>query len=269
MRNIRIYKDNLREHILRSLFFSNTVIFIGVGILIAVIIFLFFQFILHHFELGLFAMTVFTAEVCLALIVTIPIENQTIVSLLPRIYTFITSKRNYDMKDLDTTTSNFSIVSNYLKHKQELLAVFEIQPYDIALLNEEDREHFYHQVKMMLHTLPKQVQLVVRKETAKISDYQSHFFSIYKNAEEKQEKLITDYIEDISHIVATGKFQIMKYYAIFSAPLSSNKELDFAEAVKNLHDQSIRFITSLNTINITVSQLQKDDLIVYCKSQLQ
>ncbi len=269
MKSVRIYKDNLREHILRSLFFSNNVIFLGVGLVIAVIIFLIYHSILHHFQIGLFAMTVFTAEICLALIATIQIENQPIVSMIPRAFGFTISKKHYGMKDLDTTTSNFSIVGNHMKRKKELIAIFEIKPYDIALLNEEDREHFYHQVQMMLHTLPKQVQLVVRKETAKVADYQSHFFSIYKNADKKREQLITEYVEDISELLNTDKFQVMKYYAIFSSPLPSAKETHFVEAVKNLHDQSIRFITSLSTINITVSQLQNEELVAYCKSQLQ
>ncbi len=269
MKSVRIYKDNLREHILRSLFFSNNVIFLGAGIVIAVVTFLIFHFVLHSFQIGLFVMTVFTSEICLALITTIQIENQTIVSLIPRVCGFATTKKQYEMKDLDASTSNFTIIGNAIKHKQELIAIFEIQPYDIALLNEEDRDHFYHQVKMMLHTLPKHVQLIVRKETAKVSDYHNHFFSMYKGAEKKQEKLIAQYVNDISSLVETGKFQIMKYYAVFSAPLPTDKETHFVDAQKSLHDQSIRFITSLGALHINVTQLQKEDLIAYCKSQLQ
>lgn len=269
MKTVRIYKNNLRENILRSLFFSNNVIFFGVGLAVAILIFLVFKFVFHSFQLGPFIMSVFVTEVCLALITIIQVDNQPIVSMIPRALLFMVSRKQYGMKDLDKTTSDFAVVGSYIKHKKQLIAVYEIQPYDIALLNEEDREQFYHQIKMMLHTLPRKLQLVVRKEIAKIKDYQKHFFSIYKQAHKKREQLIFNYIEDISHLVETERFQIMKYYAVFSSPLHPSSKDAFEKAAKDLHDQGMRFSVALNATNIHVQQLQNDELVAYCKSQLQ
>ena len=37
-------------------------------------------------------------------------------------------------------TSDFTVTDNYIKRKKRLIAVYEIRPYDIALLNDEDRD---------------------------------------------------------------------------------------------------------------------------------
>ena len=224
MRTIRVYKDNVREHILRSLFFTDTVLFVGIGLILAILIFVFYKFVLHSFQYGLYLSTVFIFELFYALVATLKIDNQPIYKVIPRAITYKASKKQYSMKELDTSTSDFKIIDNYIVRKKRLIVVYEIRPFDIALLNEEDREQFYFKIKTMLHTLPGKVQLIVRKEIAKPLDYQDHFFSLYKDAEPKREKLIESYVNDITKLLDLGKFQMVKYYAVFSTPLSSAKK---------------------------------------------
>lgn len=269
MKTVRIYKDNLREHILRSLFLSDSAIFLGGGILIAVTQFIFFNYVLHFFQLGLFLMSVFIAEVIFALVATLRIEQQSLYKILPRAFLFGVSRKKHQREGLETSTGDFSVQNNYLVRRKKLVAVYEVEPYDIALLNDAEREAFYHHIKVALHTLPSQVQLIVKKEKAEVKDYQKHFFSLYKDTERKREPLIASYIHDMSSLVESGKLQIVKYYCVFSTSLSSSKEDHFVQSTKKLNDMGIRFATALQGSHIAMRQLQHEELIAFCKGELQ
>jgi len=257
----------MREHIFRSLFFTDTVIFLGIGLFLAIGIFILYKFILHEFYYGLFFSTVFIAELFYGIIATVKIENQSIYKVIPRAIIHNATKKQYAMKELDKTTSDFAITDNYIKRKKRLIVVYEIRPFDIALLNEEDREQFYNKIKTTLHTLPGKVQLIVRKEIAKPSDYQDHFFSIYKDSLPNRENLIDNYVRDITNLLSIGKFQMVKYYAVFSTPIISTKEDDFVKACKRLYDMGIRFASGLELAQITARQLSKEELVEYFQSQ--
>lgn len=267
MKTVRIYKDNVREHILKSLFFSDSVLFIGGGLLIALSDFLLFKFGLHFFDLGAYLMTVFLFELGFALIATVKIEGQPLHKLIPRAIVFNITKKKEDLPKLEKTTGDFSVIDGYIRRKNSLIAMYEIEPFDIALLNEEDRDQFYHHIKMMLHTLPGAIQFIAKKEIAVTQDYQKHFFSLYKDSLPTRENLIADYLTDMTDIVNTGKFQVMKYYAILSTKLHSNDEIQFQNAVKLLYDQGARINSSLSQAHVTLHQLSKEELITYCKKQ--
>ena len=267
MKTVRVYKDNMREHIFRSLFFTDTVIFLSIGLFLAISIFIFYKFILHEFYYGLYFSTVLVIEIFYAMLATVKIENQSIYKVIPRALIHSTSKKQYATKELDKTTSDFTITDNYIKRKKRLIAVYEIRPFDIALLNEEDREQFYNKIKTTLHTLPGKVQLLVRKEIAKPADYQEHFFSIYRDSLPNREHLIDNYVHDITNLLNIGKFQMVKYYAVFSTPLVSSKEDEFVKACKRLYDMGIRFSGGLELAQITTRQLTKKELVTYFQSQ--
>lgn len=268
MKAVRIYKDNFREHILRTLFFNDTAIFLSVGVFLAVVTFSFYQFVFHYFQWGPYLMTVFVLEVFFALAATVQIDNQSIYKLIPRAVTFNSSKKKLRQDDLTESTSDFTVTGDYINRKKKLIAVFRIEPFDIALLNDEDREQFYHHIKMMLHTLPAKMQLIVRKEKANPLDYQKHFFSVYKQADKDKEDLIDEYIDDLTDLIDSEQFFVMKYYAVFSTTLQSEKETHFFEATKRLSDISTRFSSSLTAANVTTAQLQHEALVSFCKSQL-
>lgn len=268
MRTVRIYKDNLREHMLRSMFLTDTVIFFGGAAFIAVGEFVFFHFVLHFFQTGIYLMSVLVAELLFILFATLRVENQPLYTLIPRAIVFSSAKKQYRKKDLESSTADFKVQGNYIIRKKTLISIYEIEPFDIALLNDEDKEQFYQHIKMALHTLPKQIQLIVRKETATIGDYQKHFFSLYKTAEANKELLIGSYIDDLSALIGTGKLQVVKYYAIFSTHLASQKETNVVEAAKRLQDIAIRFTATLQGTHISVQQLEHDELVAFCKSQL-
>ncbi len=265
MRTIQVYKDNLREHIFRTMFFSDTVLFFGFGILLALSITLLFQLVLHITDVGLTLSTIFLMELFYAVIVTLKVDKQPLYKIIPRGINFSISQKKFTQNELKKTTGDFTIIGDYILYKNRLIAIFEIKPFDIALLNEEERERYYAHIKTMLHTLPGKIQLISRKEKASVEDYHNHFFSLYDTASVKLNGLIEEYIKDLSTVIELNEFQIMKYYAVFSTPLGSNTDENFVLASQRLTDMGIRFSGSLALEKIYTVQLKNKKLVTYFK----
>lgn len=268
MRPVRIYKDNIREHILRSLFFTDTMIFICGAAICAGLLWITFNNILHFFQWGAYISSVIVTEVFFFVFITQRIENQPIYRIFPRAIIHIGSKKKYRHKELPSPLTDFSVVDTYILRRNELIAIFSVEPFDIALLNNEDREHFYQSMKQMIHTLPGKMQIIVRKEKAKVSDYSKHFFSIYEQSEKKREGLINSYITDLSRLIETDQFLIVKYYAVFSTSVNPNMPQSMIDAKQKLLDMGNRLSSALSSCNIHIKQLSEEQLIEFCKTQL-
>jgi len=267
MRAVRIYKDNLREHIFRTMFFTDTVVFLSLGLAIAVSVFLFYKFVLNINQLGLIVSTTFLAELFYALVATLKIEHQPLYKIVPRAVSFGFSKKQFTTDELGKTTGDFKVTGNYISRKKKLIAIYEIRPFDIALLNDEERERYYSHIKTVLHTLPMRVQLISRKEIATIDDYHEHFYSLYETANEKVNWLIESYIKDLSNLIESNDFQLMKYYAVFSTPLLGQSDKSFMEAAQKLEDMERRFSGGLALERIQTIQLNNKQLVTYFQNQ--
>ncbi len=86
MKKVRIYKDNIREHILRSLLFTDTVIFIGGAAIIAILIYVLYGKVAPKFDWGIFISITLVTEILFLGAITFKIDNQPIFKLIPRIY---------------------------------------------------------------------------------------------------------------------------------------------------------------------------------------
>ncbi len=267
MRTIRVYKDNLREHIFRTMFFTDTVVFLMLGIAIAVSVLLFYRLVLGINQPGIIVSTIFLLELFYALVATLKIDHQPLYKIVPRAVSFSFSKKQFTTNELGKTTGDFKITGNYINRKKKLIAVYEIRPFDIALLNNEERERYYNHIKTVLHTLPMRVQLISRKETATVNDYHEHFYSLYETANEKVNWLIESYIKDLSNLIETNDFQIMKYYAVFSTPLMGQGDKGFMEAAQKLEDMERRFSSGLALERIQTLQLNNKQLVAYFQNQ--
>lgn len=84
MRTVQVYKDNLREHMFRTMFFTDTVLFAGIGILLAMAIGFIYQFVLHITDFGLIAATIFLVELFYAVVATLKIDKQPLYKIIPR-----------------------------------------------------------------------------------------------------------------------------------------------------------------------------------------
>lgn len=206
MKSVRIYKDDIRTHILRSLFFTDTALVVIGSIVIGVLLYLFFNFILHRFDVASYISTLFIGVLCFILFITQKVDNQPIFKIVPRAIHFRKNKKSRRLADLEEYFTNFTIADNLIMRDNSICGVYEIEPFDIALLNEQDREHFYSKLKQAIHVLPSQIQFFVKKDQAKAADYSAHFFSLYDSSSKKREPLINQYIEDLTKLVEENNF---------------------------------------------------------------
>lgn len=268
MKNVRIYKDDIRTNILRSLFFTDTVIALVGATVIAVILFVIFKYILLFFDLGYYMLSLLTCEIFFLGFITQKIDNQPIYKIVPRSILYKSSKKNMRHADIDPYFTDFNVQDNLIIQKNSIIKMFEIEPFDIALLNDQDREHFFVKLKQTIHVLPARVQFLVRKERAKIADYSKHFFSLYNDSNSKREKLIHQYCQDLSSFIRENPLISTHHYAIFSVSCNTQKQQEKIKAVKKLGDISLRFASSIASCNIGVLPLENDELLQFAKNTL-
>lgn len=268
MRNVRIYKDDIREHVLRSLFFTDTAIALGGAVVIGAILFVLFHYVLHFFSWGYFSLSLLTAEIFFLGLVTQKVDNQPIYKIVPRGVAYQRGNKSMRHRQIDSYFKDFSIQDNFIIRPDKIITVFEVEPYDIALLNDQDREHFFVKLKQTIHVLPAQVQFIVRKEKAEMSDYSEHISSIYADALPDREELIKHFVSDLTGLVNENNLTTMRHYAVFSANCDSTKPKSKAAAIKKLADAGIRFASSIASCGITVKPLTDTELSVFAKGIL-
>jgi hypothetical protein len=268
MKAVRIYKDDIRTSILRSLFFTDTVLAVGGGLLIGGIVYIFFQTVLHYFIWGHFLAVLVISEVFFIGLITQRIHNQPIYKIIPRAITHMIRRKQMRYKDLDSYFTDFIIQDNLLIRKDSLVRMYHIEPFDIALLNDEDREHFFVKLKQMIHILPAQVQFIVRKEAATTADYSKHFFSLFNQADNKHEPVIAEYVEDMTDLLNKHTFFTVRHYAIFSVPANREKIQSKMNGIQKLNDIGRRFAGALQACNIEAKSLTNEELANFMQTTL-
>lgn len=268
MRTVRIYKDDIRVHILRSLFFTDTVLALSGALIIAGLLFAILQYGFHYFNWNIYLASVIVGEITFLAAVTHKVDNQPVYKIAPRGITFKTGKKQLRQKDLEPYFVDFSVQDNLIVRNNALVRIYEVEPFDIALLNEQDREHFFIKLKQMIHILPSQVEFIVRKEQAKNEDYSQHFFSLYDQSNTQRESLIERYIQDLSNLVTKHSFMSTHHYAVFSVPCETKKPYEKVKAVKKLNDMGTRFASALFACNIGIRPLPTDELISFAQTTL-
>lgn len=268
MKSVRIYKDDIRTHILRSLFFTDTALVVIGSMIIGSVLYFFFEYVLHMFTWGYFISSLFVGVLSFILFITQRIDNQPIFKVVPRALRFNTSKKNQRFSDLEDYFVNFTIKDNLIMRDNSIIGVYEIEPFDVALLNEQDREHFYVKVKQAIHVLPSQIQFIVKKDAAKASDYSPHFFSLFDSSSKKREPLINQYIEDLTKLVEENHFMMTRHFAVLSTPCNPQKPQNLVQGVKRLNDSGMRFAQSLALSNIAVRALENEELKHFMRETL-
>lgn len=268
MKSVRIYKDDIRTHILRSLFFTDTALVIVGSIIIAGISYLLFKYVFNFFNLSYYLSTVFVGIVFFIAFITQKIDNQPIYKIVPRAFTFKSSKKERRYKDLESYFTDFYIQDGCIIRKNTLIKIYEIKPYDIALLNDQDREHFFVKLKQALHILPAQIQIIVKKEKAKTSDYSEHIFSLYKDSDRKRESLIKKYTDELQELIKLNNLVTTKHYVVVSVASQLHSPHSKLEGIRRLNDIAIRIISGLSVCNIYAKQLTDEELTVFAKELL-
>ena len=106
---------------------------------------------------------------------------------------------------------------------------------------------------MALHTLPHQLQVVIRKEIATVDDFTGHFMYLYKSVrkgDKGRETMIANYQKDLSEFIENEKVLTIKQYGVFSAKADAANPKEKVTAIGKLTDMYIRITTSLEPCKI-------------------
>ena len=269
---VRIYKDNFRESILRSLIFTDFVISILVELSIAGIMYVIFSHVSKNFNVGEYIGSVLLFEILFIALVTQKRDNQPIYKLVYRAIFFFTGKRKLRSKQLESYFADFKIQDDVIIRKKSISKVFLINPHDISALNEVDTVQFFARVKQALHSLPTQLQIVVRKELMTPDDINDHLASIYKTLtkkNKKREEIIQQYNHDLKERVATGNYLITRQYGVFAQEVDTNNVKQKVDAMGKLEDMYRRFDFSLTSCEVSTRQLTNNELVLFVKKVLQ
>lgn len=268
MKSIRIYKDDIRTHVLRSLFFTDTaIVVIGITV-IALGLYGGFRVSLGHINWSYYLSSLFVLTVFFVAVITQKIDNQPIYKITPRAITFKRRPKQLRTKDIDQYFTDFVIQDNHLIRKHSVVRIFEVQPHDIALLNDQDREHFFTKLKQVIHTLPAPIQIIVRKEPATLEDYSPHIFSLYKTSKTSTESILKSYTEDLTALIESNNFMITRYYLILSVSAQTSNPYKKLEAIKKLHDYGTRIASALNFCHVHMQPLDNARLVTLSKQIL-
>jgi len=242
------------------MFFTDTAIVSGGILVIAVSIYLVFVYGFHFFDWGYYVSAVFVAIIFFIAFVSQKIDNQPIFKVVPRATTFSASKKELRVTNLDPYFTDFHIQDDLVIRKDKLIRIYEVEPFDIALLNEQDREHFFIKLKHAIHVLPTQTQFIVRKVQAQSSDYSKHFFSLYDDASPDRESLIHEYIGNLKDLIDSNSFFVTKHYAVIATPCNTMRSQSVVEAVNKLNDIGARLSASLTVCSISTHPVTGNDL---------
>jgi hypothetical protein len=223
---------------------------------------------LQIFSWAYYLSALFVSIIFFFAFITQKVDNQPIYKVVPRAATFQKSKKELRTKDIDPYFVNFELQQNFIIKNNLLIQIFEVSPFDIALLNEQDRENFFVKLKQTIHTLPRQVQFIVRKERATHADYSKHFFSLYRDSSDEREELIREYIENLSDLVDSNNLLITKHYLVISVPCNPKNSESKEAALKKIFDLSSTLATNLSLCQIQLRLLDKPELANFVKEIL-
>ncbi len=138
---------------------------------------------------------------------------------------------------------NFTIQDNFLITKDQLIAVFEIEPIDLILLPEEEQHVFESDMHRLLNSLGDvHIQIVMRTRKATANDMDRHFrdlttqnikFSNLKT-QSKTSELIQGYVSELSNLLENNIIPVKEYYIVFKQQVNTKNKTQLIEAIKKL-----------------------------------
>ncbi len=269
--SVRMYKDNLRQPLYRTLLFTDLVIFVLIGVGIAGLTYLLFRSVFAEINWLSYLFLLGILESAFLVIITLPVDNQPIYKILSRGLLFLLGKKQFRGNQLDGYYTDFTIQDDLIIRKKSVSKVFRINPYDISALNGEERATFFANMKQALHVLPAQLQVVVRKERATVSDFTDHFMQVYQSLpkrNEQKETMVANYQQELTAFVERENLQMVKQYGVFAVSVDTNNVSEKVAAIGKLEDMYHRFSSALQTCHITTKKVTNTELASFMRRLL-
>jgi len=269
--SVHIYKDNLRQSLFRTLLFTDMVIFILIGSIIAGIIFLLFKLLLGKFSLYpyLFVLTLF--ESIGFIIATTRKDNQPMYKIFSRGIYFSLKEKKLRGSQLDSYYNDIEIQDKFILKKNRINKIFSIKPHDISALNSNERNSFFANLQQVLHILPQRLQVIVRKEVSVPSDFTDHLMNVYKSLPKgniQKEQMVGNYERDLLEFVKSHSLLTVKQYGVFALDVNTKNPTEKVNGIGRLNDMFIRLASAFENCQIQIKELSNEEITSFLRRLL-
>ena len=267
MKPTRIFKiKGVDQNILFQLLSDKAVALLAV-IISGVIAFFYMQ----GFSMQIRIVFVSVVGFCAYLFMSIEMEGQKLYSLVPKFFGFV-----HQPKKLEALReAEFVLVNDSIVMKDRLISVYKIEPIDYLLLDEDEKDTFTANIQAYLNNLREnQVQLLVRNRTATEEDYLKHFDSVdyqevdfaSKKTEERREKHLRGYKEQLKNLLQNGLIPIRQYFILIKVDCETTDKKMINKKMKELGDISDRITRNLSRADVESEKLGDKDLDQFCRN---
>jgi hypothetical protein len=197
------------------------------------------------------------------------IDGKPLTSLIYSSIKYLLSPKQYFQTEISNMSDFYhNIQDNIVYTTDQIIAVIQIFPVDISILNEQEKTSFKARMGTFLHTLGDDgsIQMRVVNRLATTSDYKDHFDNLLNqsresNANPKVMKLVTDYIENMKHKIQTQNVPFKDYFLIIPQKTGSKPNPEILKKYQQDHERLIANLKQvLESNQIICQRLNKKDL---------
>jgi hypothetical protein len=190
--------------------------------------------------------------------------------ILPYLQFMFNSKKLTKLKEI-----NFDVVDNLLIFKERIVVVFKLEPVDIMLLSEQDRQIFIKSIQNFLNNQRGiHIQILMRNRGADQSDYMKHFNNITsqqvslhsKEMGNLRENKLAGYVEDMQVLLSKNIVPIRDYFILFEIKGNTSTSRKTIELIRKLEELSERMGNLLDQSKIRTNQLRDEKLEEFLQS---
>ena len=164
---------------------------------------------------------------------------------------------------------DFEIKENLVITKNAVIAVFQIEPIDIFLMNTQDQETFFARLQSTFQLLKGHIQINVVVKRMDLQDYTPYFQSLKKQnvQSEKKLSLVTRMISEFTELIEDKNevFLSKKFYLHMKERCTTDKDKLLLHGIKQLDQHVEQLTSSLFQAGISSQQVLEPDLISYIK----
>jgi hypothetical protein len=190
---------------------------------------------------------------------------------------YIFSSKQYSKSQL-ANMSNFyySIKNDLVFTTSTALAVIQILPIDISILNEQGKEGFKKYMASFLHTLGDNdtIQIRIVNRLATTADYKAHFDNLLNNSRQNNAnptviKMVNNYITHLTDKIETQNVPFKDYYLIIPTWIGSKPNPDTLKEYLKSHERTVANLCDiLNKNQMETIRLENHQLEQFYKESI-
>ena len=272
---IRVHKSQADQNRFFQLFLSELNLTIGFSIVFGLPI-MFWVPIPIQVKSVLLSMI----AVALDLIFYQKIDNKPLTQVVLSGIKFIFSQKKYTQNQL-ITMSNFyySIQNNVVFTSHSALAIIQILPIDVSILNQQNKEGFKKYMASFLHSLGDNdmIQIRIVNRIATRTDYKPHFDNLLNNSRKNNAnstviKMVNNYIANLTNKIETQNVPFKDYFLVIPQWIGTKPNPTILKEYLKDHERKVfnlcqilnkNQMTTIRLENLQLKQFYQQTIVNY------